>query len=106
MIIVINSNKWEGDLMKNQKRKNTFKPGNSYLVKSVDYENKASKQLIDMGITPDTTIYIDSAAPLGEPLVVKVKDYKVALRSRDLAALEVEVNPSFSFNQTELLTTA
>lgn len=69
---------------------NLFKPGRTFLVKSLDHENKASKQLIDMGITPDTLIYIDSAAPLGEPLVVKVKDYKVALRSKDLSALEVE----------------
>lgn len=105
MIIVINSNKWEGDLMKTLK-KNTFKPGNSYLVKSIDYDNKASKQLIDMGITPDTTIYIDSAAPLGEPLVVKVKDYKVALRSRDLEALDVEMKSEYSFSNTNIFTTA
>jgi ferrous iron transport protein A len=67
-----------------------YRPGRTFLVKSLDYNNRASKQLIDMGITPDTIIYIDSAAPLGEPLVVKVRDYKVALRSKDLTALEVE----------------
>lgn len=69
---------------------NLYRPGRTFLVKSLDYNNKASKQLIDMGITPDTIIYIDSAAPLGEPLVVRVRDYKVALRSKDLSALEVE----------------
>ena len=69
---------------------NLYRPGRTFLVKSLDYDNKASKQLIDMGITPDTIIYIDSAAPLGEPLVVRVRDYKVALRSKDLSALEVE----------------
>jgi Fe2+ transport system protein FeoA len=73
------------------KLKTLFRPGSSYRVKSLDHNNKSSKQLIDMGITPDTIIYIDSAAPLGEPLVVRVKDYKVALRSRDLIALEVEL---------------
>ena len=67
-----------------------FRPGRSYRVKSLDYGHRSSKQLIDMGITPDTVIYIDSAAPLGEPLVVRVGDYKVALRSKDLSALEVE----------------
>lgn len=67
-----------------------FKPGRTFLVKSLDYKNKASKQLIDMGITPDTIIHIDGAAPLGEPLVVRVRDYKIALRSKDLKALEVE----------------
>ena len=99
MIIVINSIKHEeGHTMKIRNKTATnkrgiidlFRPGRTFLVKSLDYNNKASKQLIDMGITPDTVIYIDSAAPLGEPLVIKVRDYKVALRSRDLSALEVE----------------
>lgn len=71
-------------------RANLFRPGRSFLVRAVDYDSKVGKQLIDMGITPDTVIYIDGAAPLGEPLVVRVKDYKIALRSADLSALEVE----------------
>lgn len=76
-----------------------YRPGCSFLVKSLDHSNKASKKLIDMGITPDTTIYIDGAAPLGEPLVVKVRDYKVALRSGDLNALEVELQNDCVLNE-------
>lgn len=105
MIIVINSNKQEGVSMKVFRRivnNKVFRPGNSYLVKSLDYNNKASKQLIDMGITPNTTIYIESAAPLGEPLVVKVRDYKVALRSKDLGAIEVEHQKPISINNALL----
>jgi ferrous iron transport protein A len=71
--------------------KTNYKPGSVFRVKSLDYNHKACKQLIDMGITPDMIIRIESAAPLGEPLVVKVGDYKVALRSKDLMALEVEL---------------
>jgi ferrous iron transport protein A len=71
-----------------------YRPGNVFRVKSLDYSHKACKQLIDMGITPDMIIRIESAAPLGEPLVVKVGDYKVALRSKDLMALEVELQES------------
>lgn len=77
--------------MRSKKKENLFRPGRSFIVKSVDHDKKAGKQLIDMGITPDTIIYIDSAAPLGEPLVVKVGSYKIALRSKDLSVLEVEL---------------
>ncbi len=84
------------------RRSDLFKPGRSLLVKSLDYNNKASKQLIDMGITPDTIIYIDSVAPLGEPLVVKVKDYKIALRSKDLTALDVEQQDDEPINSVKL----
>lgn len=77
-------------LEKMQRRAGRYVPGCAYRVKSLDYANKATKQLVDMGITPDTIISIETAAPLGEPLVVRVRDYKVALRSRDLMALNVE----------------
>ena len=85
-----------------KKSANLFKPGHAFIVKAVDYNNEAGKQLIDMGITPDTLIYIDRAAPLGEPLVVKVGDYKVALRSKDLSALEVECADEVKPNMTKL----
>ncbi|MEG6571841.1 FeoA domain-containing protein [[Clostridium] cellulosi] len=85
-----------------KKSSNLFKPGHAFIVKAVDYNNEAGKQLIDMGITPDTLIYIDRAAPLGEPLVVKVGDYKVALRSKDLSALEVECADEVKPNMTKL----
>lgn len=77
-------------LERTQRRVGRYVPGCAYRVKSLDYANKATKQLVDMGITPDTVISIETAAPLGEPLVVRVRDYKVALRSRDLMALNVE----------------
>lgn len=72
--------------------KELFKPGNALRVKALNYNHRASKMLIDMGITPNTKIYIDKAAPLGEPLVVSVRNYKLALRKRDLLALEVELS--------------
>ena len=71
--------------------KDIFKPGIALKVKSLDYSNKAAKMLIDMGITPDTLIYIDKAAPLGNPIVISVRNYKLALRKNDLLALQLEL---------------
>ena len=68
-----------------------LRPGNMLIVKSVDHEHRAGKMLIDMGITPDTRIYIEKTAPFGGPLVVKVRDYELALRKSDLSALDVEL---------------
>jgi Fe2+ transport system protein FeoA len=72
--------------------KNMFKPGNALRVKSLDYNHKASKMLVDMGITPDTLIFIDKTAPFGEPIVISVRNYKLALRKKDLQALELELS--------------
>jgi Fe2+ transport system protein FeoA len=69
-----------------------FKPGTALKVKSLNYNHKASKMLVDMGITPNTLIYIDKTAPFGEPVVITVRNYKLALRKKDLQALEVEIS--------------
>ena len=70
--------------------KTLFQPGNTLLIKSVDYDHRAGKMLIDMGLTPNTVITIENAAPLGEPLIVRARNYVLALRRNDLAALNVE----------------
>lgn len=75
-------------------RDNIFKPGNTLMVKSLDFHHKASKMLIDMGLTPNTRIVVDKAAPFGEPLVISVRNYKLALRKKDLMALNVELDKS------------
>lgn len=68
-----------------------FTPGNVLLVKSVNHRHRAGKMLIDMGITPDTTFTIEKVAPLGEPFVIRVRNYQLALRKEALRALEVEL---------------
>lgn len=69
--------------------KSLFIPGNYLVVKSVDHRHKAGKMLIDMGITPNTILYVDRVAPLGSPFVIRVRNYNLALRKSDLAALSV-----------------
>ncbi|HEX3026220.1 MAG TPA: FeoA domain-containing protein [Clostridia bacterium] len=71
--------------------RNLFKPGNRLIVKQVNYQHRAGKMLIDMGITPETMLLVDRVAPLGEPFIIKVRDYSLALRKSDLMALTVEL---------------
>lgn len=68
-----------------------FKPGNQLKVKSIDYGHMASKMLIDMGFTPGTIISVEKEAPFGEPVILKVRNYSLALRKNDLKALNVEI---------------
>ncbi|MDR3551896.1 MAG: FeoA domain-containing protein [Clostridia bacterium] len=71
--------------------KNFFQPGNLLKVKAVNYDHQASKMLIDMGFTPDTLISVKNSAPFGEPLIIKIRNYTLALRKNDLLALDVEL---------------
>lgn len=67
-----------------------FKTGFCAKIASIDDNNPASKKLMNMGLTPNTQVCIVKTAPLGDPVVVKVRNYFLAIRKRDLLALAFE----------------
>jgi len=44
-------------------------------------------RLRDLGFVPDTTLMVLRQAPLGDPLEVEIRGYRVCLRRADIAAL-------------------
>lgn len=59
-------------------------------IASVDDDNPASKKLAYMGLTPNTELCIVKTAPLGDPVIIKVRNYFLAIRKKDLSALSLE----------------
>ena len=64
-----------------------LKLGFSAKVASLDDTNPASRKLFNMGLTPDTELSVVNIAPLGDPIIIKVRNYKLAIRKKDLAAI-------------------
>ena len=48
------------------------------------------ERLIDLGFTPGEEIVVTHSSPLGDPLVVRVRDALLALRRREAAWIWVE----------------
>ena len=74
-----------------------MKEGSVFRVKHLNHHHAASKRLIDMGVTPDTVVSIDQIAPFGDPYILKVRNYFLAIRKKDLSAIEFEeiVSPRY-----------
>ena len=67
-----------------------IKEGGVFRVKCLNHNHKATKRLIDMGVTPNTVISVDQIAPFGDPYIIKVRNYFLAIRKKDLCAIEFE----------------
>jgi ferrous iron transport protein A len=67
-----------------------FTTGFCAKIASIDDNHPSSKKLINMGLTPNTQMCIVKTAPLGDPVVVKVRNYFLAIRRKDLLALAFE----------------
>ena len=74
------------------KRLDEFKIGETGLIKRVEGEGRLRRRLLDMGVTPGTTVYLRKKAPLGDPLEITLRGYELTLRKTEarLVVLEVE----------------
>jgi len=48
------------------------------------------QQLLAMGLVKGVEFVLSKAAPLGDPIVLKVKDYLLTLRQQEASQLQIE----------------
>lgn len=48
------------------------------------------KKLLSMGFTPGTTFTVQCVAPLGDPLILRIKGSSIAVRKAELACFAKE----------------
>ncbi len=74
------------------KRLDEFKIGETGLIKKVEGEGRLRRRLLDMGVTPNTEVYLRKKAPFGDPIEITIRGYELTLRSTEaqLIVLEVE----------------
>ena len=67
-----------------------LKPGSKAYIVSVGGDGALRRRLLDLGLTPKTTILVHKIAPLGDPMELFLRGYTLTLRKRDAAKIEVE----------------
>ena len=67
-----------------------LKPGRNATVLRVKGEGALKRRLIDMGITPGTAVAVRRAAPLGDPLEITLRGYRLTLRKKEASLIEIE----------------
>ena len=68
-----------------------LKPGQDAYIAAVKCEEPSlRKHILDMGLTPGTEVTMVKAAPLGDPLELRLRGYALTLRKAD--AQQIELN--------------
>ena len=79
--------------MKNQSKQMTLDQlpvGGSCVIAQVGNQRGAVKRrLIDMGLTPGTSVELVRMAPFGDPMEVRLRGYELSLRKEDAAQIQV-----------------
>ena len=66
-----------------------LKTGASAVITAVGGEGPLRCRLLDMGLIPGTTVSIQKMAPMGDPIELLVRGYRLTLRKADAARITV-----------------
>jgi len=71
-----------------------LKIGKSGVVVAVEGEKILRKRLLEMGITPRTTVTVKKAAPMGDPIELLLRGYVLSLRLAEAEKITIEEIPA------------
>ncbi len=65
--------------------------GGKAVVRGVTGSDDVSLRLLEMGLTPGVEVRLVGVAPLGDPLELEIRGYRLSLRKSEAARVEVEL---------------
>ena len=68
---------------------NDLNPGEHATVKSIGSQGAIRRRIIDMGITPGTSVIMKRTAPFGDPIEINVRGYELSIRKSE--ALQINI---------------
>lgn len=67
-----------------------LKIGSSATIVAVGGEGALRRRLLDMGLTPKTTVLLRKVAPMGDPVELYLRGYSLTIRKDDAAKIEIK----------------
>jgi ferrous iron transport protein A len=72
------------------KKLSEFATGEQGRVLRVEGADDISQRLMEMGLTPGTQVRLLGVAPLGDPLELELRGYRLSVRRSEAARVQVE----------------
>ncbi|MCC8191047.1 MAG: ferrous iron transport protein A [Planctomycetes bacterium] len=67
-----------------------IQPGHRARVVSLVGDGDIKKRISEMGLTRGAVVEVERVAPLGDPMDIKVRGYRLSLRKEEAARIVVE----------------
>jgi ferrous iron transport protein A len=68
-----------------------LQPGQRGRITKIGAIGAMKRRLLDMGVLLGEVVQVEKIAPLGDPIEIIVKSYRLSLRKREAAGIAVEV---------------
>lgn len=67
-----------------------LRAGSCIVVKGINASHPSARKLMAMGFGRGCEVKVERVAPFGDPCIVRLRGYNLAVRRRDFDALEAE----------------
>ena len=67
----------------------SIKPGQRASILKISGTGSTRRRLLDMGATAGTEVTVERVAPLGDPIEIKIKGYRLTLRKEEADRISV-----------------
>jgi ferrous iron transport protein A len=68
-----------------------LRPGQRGRITAIGAIGPMKRRLMDMGVLKGVEVKVEKVAPLGDPIEIIVKNYRLSLRKSEAAGIGVEV---------------
>ena len=68
-----------------------MKPKERGTITKVGGRGAIRRRILDMGVVAGTEVEVERVAPLGDPIAIKIRGYRLSLRKEEAANVQVEV---------------
>lgn len=66
-----------------------LRPGEIGSVVGIGEKGPMRRRIMDMGVTPGTSIKVIKVAPLGDPIEINVRGYELSLRKDEAKQIQI-----------------
>ncbi len=70
-----------------------LRPGQRGKITKIGAIGPLKRRLLDMGVLLGVEVQVEKVAPMGDPIEIIVKNYRLSLRKSEAAGIGVEVQP-------------
>lgn len=67
-----------------------LRPGDNGKITAIGSIGPLKRRLMDMGVIVGEVVKVERVAPLGDPIEVRIKSYKLSLRKKEAEGIAVE----------------
>jgi ferrous iron transport protein A len=68
-----------------------LRPGQRGVIEAVQGADALVQRLLEMGLLEGEPVEVLTFAPLGDPMEIRLRDYRLSLRRREAACIQVGV---------------